>query len=243
MAFESRTWQQLKDNYLSEVERALLSVRHPQVGDVLDEMDAHLDRRRAELGPGGQTADNFRAIIAEMALPYGCAEWLESGRRTWLPWRVCEWVRLAIFVAGFAAALFCLTLRVVDLVRGPGAEFVAQELATEGARLLVQEKFTQAEEVFRRAIEKDPTNTDAWSGLGWAQSRGGKPAGAMASFERCLAIDSEYTDALKGLATTYMEMELYAKAFETYKRWLQVEPGNIWAQVPLEQVSHHDSGQ
>ena len=79
MTSESKAWQQLKEQYLRQVEKALASVRHPRTRDVLADVGAHLDRRRAELAPDQQTSENLRAIITDMGPPADYAELLEPG--------------------------------------------------------------------------------------------------------------------------------------------------------------------
>jgi hypothetical protein len=76
MTSENKMWDNLKAEYLRQVERALSSVKHPRGKEVLEDVRSHLDRRFAELKPGQQTWENFRAIITEMGPASDYAELL-----------------------------------------------------------------------------------------------------------------------------------------------------------------------
>ncbi|MHC4477274.1 MAG: HEAT repeat domain-containing protein [Planctomycetota bacterium] len=79
MTSESKTWASVKSKYLREAERALSSVRHPRIKEVLSDVSAHLDRRFAELEPHEQNWESFQNIITEMGPPADYAELLDPG--------------------------------------------------------------------------------------------------------------------------------------------------------------------
>ncbi len=79
MTTESKTWRNLRTEYLHQVEKALSSVRHPRAHDVLEDVGGHLDRRLAELTPGQRNAEALRAIIDDMGPPADYAVLLDSG--------------------------------------------------------------------------------------------------------------------------------------------------------------------
>jgi len=199
MTSASKTWQRLKAHYLGQVEKALASVRHPRTRDVLEDVGAHLDRRRSELAPEQQTAENLRAIIADMGPPADYAELLEpegtvarAGDRARPLW----WGALA------GAMVIVLAVIVIVAVRGRQSrpdKIAGEKLAAEAWSEWRQRRFSQAEVLFVQAVEKDPTNAHAWNGLGWAQFNQGKPVAAAASLRKCLEIEPAHAGALNGL--------------------------------------------
>jgi hypothetical protein len=76
MTAENKTWDSLKSDYLHQVEKALSSLKHPQISEVLSDVRSHLDRRFAELQPDEQIRENFRCIIDEMGPPADYADLL-----------------------------------------------------------------------------------------------------------------------------------------------------------------------
>ncbi len=78
-------------------------------------------------------------------------------------------------------------------------KMASEDIASEGWELWRERKLTEAERLFKKAVEKDPTNANAWNGLGWSQQNQGKPLSAKVSFERCLEIQPKHAAALNGL--------------------------------------------
>ena len=63
---DEKMWEDIKGEYLVQVERALSSVQHPNTSDILEDVRSHLYRRFSELDPEQKTKENFQAIITEM---------------------------------------------------------------------------------------------------------------------------------------------------------------------------------
>jgi len=78
-------------------------------------------------------------------------------------------------------------------------KLAAENLAIDGWRLWRERKFIEAEELFAKAVEKDPTNDNAYQGLGWSQLNQGKKLNAEDSFEKCIAVNPKNSAALNGL--------------------------------------------
>ncbi len=74
----------------------------------------------------------------------------------------------------------------------------ARQLAKRAWYLWNQRKLEESEKLFREAVEKDPKNSDAWNGLGWALQNQGKKEAAEA-FGKCLALEPKNAGALNGL--------------------------------------------
>ena len=66
MTSESKDWETLKTEYLNKVEKALSSVKHPHMAEVIEDVQSHLEQRFAALEPDEQTRKNLEGIIAEM---------------------------------------------------------------------------------------------------------------------------------------------------------------------------------
>jgi hypothetical protein len=63
MTAESKTWDNVKANYLRQVKDALSAVKHPRAKEVLADVNVHLDKRFAELEPDQQCWENFHVNI------------------------------------------------------------------------------------------------------------------------------------------------------------------------------------
>ncbi len=77
MNTQGKHWSNLKSEYLKKVEKALSSVRHPQMAEVLEDVQSHLDQRFGELESDEQTRKRFEEIITEMGPASDYAELLE----------------------------------------------------------------------------------------------------------------------------------------------------------------------
>ena len=71
-------------------------------------------------------------------------------------------------------------------------------LAKRAWYLWNQRKLEESEKLFRQAVEKDPKNSNAWNGLGWALQNQGKGE-ATEAFKKCLALDPKNSGALNGM--------------------------------------------
>jgi len=78
VASESKVWENLKAEYLNKVEKALSSVKHPHMAEVLEDVQSHLDQRFVALEPDEQTRKNIESIISEMGPAAEYAELLTS---------------------------------------------------------------------------------------------------------------------------------------------------------------------
>lgn len=76
MTAEQDKWLKLKNNYLRQVEQALAATGHPKSGDVLRDVDEHLDRKYAELSADKQNWEGYQQILIDMGPPDEYAELL-----------------------------------------------------------------------------------------------------------------------------------------------------------------------
>ncbi|MHC4572878.1 MAG: HAAS signaling domain-containing protein, partial [Planctomycetota bacterium] len=124
MTSQNRTWESLKAKYLREVEKALSSVEHPRIKDVLADVSAHLDQRFAELEPDRRSMENFQSIITEMGPASDYAELLDPGAG-----RPGQGVRLKYVVGSAVAAVFVIVGGILLIVRmfGPPQPVTTEE--------------------------------------------------------------------------------------------------------------------
>lgn len=85
---------------------------------------------------------------------------------------------------------------VMELKKKSGGAIESVEYVAMGRKLSQERKPSEAEEMYKKAVEKDPTNADAWNGLGWSQFNQGKSQEAKVSFERCVALKQGHTPTL-----------------------------------------------
>ena len=78
-------------------------------------------------------------------------------------------------------------------------KMASESFAGEAWGLWRQRKLAEAEEVFKKAVLKDPKNANALNGLGWSQLNQGKRLNAKRSFGKCLEIEPKHAAALNGL--------------------------------------------
>ena len=78
MTSESKAWETLKAEYLNMVKKALSSVKHPHLAEVLEDVQSHLDQRFAALDRDKQTRKDLEGIISEMGPAAEYAELLTS---------------------------------------------------------------------------------------------------------------------------------------------------------------------
>lgn len=88
----------------------------------------------------------------------------------------------------------------------------------------------EAAAAYRVATEFDPTEVDAWNGLGWALRSIDGDAAALAAFERSLSIDVS-VQGLGGKAATARELALIDgdASREMLRASLTIDPEYIWA--------------
>jgi len=100
----------------------------------------------------------------------------------------------------------------------------SENLAADGWKLWHRRELAEAEQKFKEAVEKDPTNADAWNGLGWSQFNQGKPLNAKVSFEKCLEIEPKHAAALNGLGWIAKGQGKTDEAIRHWKSALRTAP-------------------
>lgn len=100
----------------------------------------------------------------------------------------------------------------------------AAELSQRGWMKWNQQKWLEAEHLFREAVELDPAYPAAQNGLGWSLLNQGKRDQAIKHFETCLEIEPEHIGAMNGLAICLKARGDVDEAIAVWKRGLEISP-------------------
>jgi Flp pilus assembly protein TadD len=68
----------------------------------------------------------------------------------------------------------------------------------------VKQDWSQAERVYREALDKDPERAEAWRGLGYVLRKQGQTAEARAAYEKASELTPADGETLLGLGETYV---------------------------------------
>jgi len=101
-----------------------------------------------------------------------------------------------------------------------------------GSWLANAERFDEAEEAYRKAIELNPdttSNVRAWLELGVLLGRAEKYEGALEAFSNSIRLDSTIDNiaAYLGLATTYDAMDSIARSEAVYDKLVKMAPDEV----------------
>lgn len=102
-------------------------------------------------------------------------------------------------------ALMLLMSILVATAQATATDSTAQRLVAAGKALLTQNEFKKAEQVFRKALKKDPQLTTAMAGLGEAAIAKQDWGEANAWYERILKLEPQNLDAFYHRAICYRE--------------------------------------
>jgi tetratricopeptide (TPR) repeat protein/tRNA A-37 threonylcarbamoyl transferase component Bud32 len=91
----------------------------------------------------------------------------------------------------------------------------ASQLTQRGWEQWKVQRLGEAARTFKKAVELDPNNVDAWNGLGWVTFNSGNRQEGEKAFQKVLELDPEHGAALNGLGQIYLSQKKYDEA-ETY---------------------------
>ena len=117
--------------------------------------------------------------------------------------------------------LKCLSLFIMGLILNQCGDMSSEDYVAEGLGYTKQERYSDAKESFKKAVEKDPENLDAYYGLGGIYNFEKKYDAAEKAFKSALQIDPTHINSWYSLGYTYELMdkkEDSEKSFEKYRR-------------------------
>jgi len=101
------------------------------------------------------------------------------------------------------------------------------DLSKKGYQYLKENRVREAEECFRKILEKEPENNYALVGLGDAARKRGAYREAVDSYKKCLVYHPGNNYALFGLADCYKALNQYQMAIEIWEQYLLHDNKNI----------------
>ena len=96
-----------------------------------------------------------------------------------------------------------------------------------GSTLVKQDKWTEAEQVFREALASNPKLPMAHSSLGVILYEQGKHAEAIRHFQQALEIDPDLAIPHNNLALAFAKQDNFPEAVRHYREFLRIEPDDL----------------
>ncbi len=100
-------------------------------------------------------------------------------------------------------------------------------ISQHGYHMLRENRIAEAEDSFRKVLDKDPSNSYALVGLGDAARKRNDYESAVERYGLCLESDPNNTYALFGLADSYKSLKHYSQAIEAWERYLRQDDTNV----------------
>jgi len=100
----------------------------------------------------------------------------------------------------------------------------ADHHATKGRAALESHQLGEAERLFRKALDRDPSHLDALAGLGWTYHLAGQRNAARSAFARCVDLSMEQAECLRGLGSLALAEGQLAVARDMLARARAVAP-------------------
>lgn len=91
---------------------------------------------------------------------------------------------------------------------------------------LVIKRTDKAEEMYKKVLEHNPKNGDAYLGLGQIETNKGNWEKARQYFEKALEIDPENSNVAFNIGVSFYNQEKYAEAIPYLRKTLEAEPDN-----------------
>lgn len=114
-------------------------------------------------------------------------------------------------------------------------------LVIKGVALFQLDQLTAAEQILAQAVALDANDMNGWLHLGRARLGLDDHAGAIAAFERCVAIAPESQSAQSQLANAHAAAGAPGKAIEVCDQFLTSQPGSA-ALMLVKALALHDAG-
>lgn len=120
------------------------------------------------------------------------------------------------------AVEYCL--KAIDLCPIIHTVPLAQIHINLGAAYTDQKKYREAISAYRRAIDLDPGNPQAYSNAAFLYSLLDDPRNALAYGEKAVQVDPRFDEAWNNLGVVYARLGKYGKARECFEKVLKINP-------------------
>jgi Tetratricopeptide repeat len=158
----------------------------------------------------------------------------ESRRRR----RMVFWTGVSIALAIVAVVVvliihFAASLPTANISASSPQSLDASELTTNGWQLWQHQQYVDAADVFSQAVKINPQLTNAWNGLGWSRLNSGDSDGALAAFQKVLALEPTHPAALNGVGQIYFSRSEFDKAEPVLLKAAPNASASWWALAKL----------
>lgn len=90
---------------------------------------------------------------------------------------------------------------------------------------------SRAKQLFQQVLDREPGNSEALTGLGWAELSEGNAAAAERQFEKALEVNPSFGDAYIGLGHANRDLGNAREALDAYKSYLERFPNGSKASI------------
>lgn len=116
-----------------------------------------------------------------------------------------------------------------EVINGEEIDREITNLLLKGERYQLEGKFSEAEEIYREILKRDPQNSIAYHHLGIMALQGGQNDLAGIFLKAASDLDPENVRFLIDLGTAYFSNQKLLEATRIYKKALELEPENFEA--------------
>ena len=114
--------------------------------------------------------------------------------------------------------------------------FRLTELLIQGTRLMNGGELSKAYVVFSKIIEVEPDWAEAWNKRATTLYLMNEYESSLADIKITLVLEPRHFGALSGQALNYIELNLYEKAIESYKKAKEIYPSMKSPDIMIEQI-------
>ncbi len=100
---------------------------------------------------------------------------------------------------------------------------------------------SEAKKLYQSVLEREPSNLEALTGIGYSYLDNRETGKALASFRRALAVNSHHGPALIGTAETYKSMGQNEEALKFYRNYLQAAPSGRQAEMARKNIARFEA--
>jgi tetratricopeptide (TPR) repeat protein len=149
-----------------------------------------------------------------------------NDRAPYIPDKAVSTSKIALFLTSFRTYKLSrlLWLHIITKVK----EEVRLDSGS-GQLYQAQGKFPQAEDSYKKAIELQPQNSDAYVGLGQLYEAQDKFSQAEDSYKKAIELKPRNNGAYVGLGRLYEAQGKFSQAEDSYKKAIESTPQNNWA--------------